>query len=308
MFASQPGWQQTGYFTSETGQKTAFSFTYNNREITFNIPADLQNDKNYTITLVKEPTTENPEGIDQNVTTTMETAIQKDSTNVQIREKDAEGTIDMKKEKVMYEATFRTSKYNTFKDKMDSFAKQKMTIKVFEIGPARYGTKFTGDEYFDEFELNGTENYTSLINTYALSNNLWFDALNDVMYNAHPINDDLVINWRDYSTLGIPPISDVKLVKTSSGQTRIEYDVQMTAYEDFNNLEWLYYNYTVDNPGYSNEDIDKLLTGYYPYIIDGPSRIGRNYIIYVCIEYSLPGMDEPCSKYNVLIRGTPIEN
>lgn len=266
----QSGWTHNVYFIDESGNFINEEFSYNdNNEITFPIPDNLENETNYKLTFKKEPVEDN----------------------------NAEDII-------IYEIAFRTSKYDTFLKKMESFTQEKIILSDFEMGPSIYGAKLSGDEYFDQFELSKNSLDGILITAYADTNNLWFEKLNDIMYDAHPINEELEINWRDYTRLGAPPIKDVYL-SNSNNSFAVQYNVARTTYEDYNNLKGLYYNYLIKGNS-TNENIGKLLDGYYPSIRRGVVEIGRKYIVYAYLEYNLPGKNITTSRSeNILIRGQP---
>jgi hypothetical protein len=169
------GFNQMLRLTNVDGNKQETSFTHKTfaagNDIRFEINFSTQGitfapDEIYKMAIVNVPQQANA-GITSNITTTQSNL--GTTSDVQVQKQKAEGTLAMLEEKEIYGLHFRTSKYNTFKDKMAVF-------DIPETGSRSYVEPFVHNikanlyetEYFDAFEMPMGNGFTPLIQFEAL--------------------------------------------------------------------------------------------------------------------------------------------
>lgn len=250
----------------------------------FPIPTTLQNEKIYSLTIVKIPTTG--------------------------------------KEKILHRQFFRTSKYNTFIDKATAMFSLKggWSWALF-LGVHKIGTNTAREECFDKFEMesNPLKIYnetiriaTGLIQFEAiLQDNPWYEeSLYPMCYKIHQTSN-VKIKWRNSEPLGMPPIypihldgliygaDDDKILTTEEISTNtpeitkdkfmgaISCDVDLIAYYDYQNIQQQLQNY-------NGKDIDpelktKILST--PFL---PIKYKTDY--FIKMKYVLPGIKKVSSE------------
>jgi hypothetical protein len=125
-------------------------------------------------------------------------------------------------EDVFYLAHFKTSKYNTFLEKINSLSVsdgwwRSLNGPVYELG-----TTIRGNELFDYCEIRWTNEYESLIKfEIDLGVNTWYnDLIYPIVYKGLT-ETDLQIQWRNTEKVKIPPSNAMNI-------RQIPYDVQVT--------------------------------------------------------------------------------
>jgi hypothetical protein len=206
------GFTQKARFNPVNGGVALTSdLTYNesSRTVSFNIPANLSGNTIYKLELANIPT---GGGVDKNVTEHTTNVTTSDSTSMQIKTKEATGTISRGEEIVFLSYGFRASKYKTVSEKL-SFSSLQVDM-LYDIAPYVYHLQatITGSEMFDKFEISGTENTPPLLRrTAVLENTPWYkDAVAPVIYKDYPLLGQATISWRD-TTWGVPPVGDIKI-------------------------------------------------------------------------------------------------
>ncbi len=149
-----------------------------------------------------------------------------DSSSMEVRTREAEGIIAEKEEFVFLNYGFRTSKYNTFIEKINVSELSVNAIK--ELSPYIFDLKATiyGDELFDDFELNGTTGVKPLVKKYAVLNATpWYKSyVEPIVYQNYPLEGIGIISWRDITLTGVPPTGDIKFDQRNN-------NIQLTSQE-----------------------------------------------------------------------------
>ena len=101
LFEGNTDWVQKGRFADARGSQHYFDFNYQDRQINFNIPNNLQNSSIYAMELVNLPASV-AAAVDINVdsvitSVAMDASV--DSLNMELRTSKAEGSIDLLQEK-----------------------------------------------------------------------------------------------------------------------------------------------------------------------------------------------------------------
>ena len=105
-----------------------------------------------------------------------------------------------KEDKIIYELYFRTSMYDTFEEKWDSFTLYGYWSWAVLNGVHDIGVKFEAEEYFDILEIS------NLVNLRGMTNSDWFqNNVYPLLYEGYP-NSGIELD-RPEDPLGIPPLN-----------------------------------------------------------------------------------------------------
>jgi hypothetical protein len=308
-----------------TSHQTDFDYTYDNntRTVNFNTPVNLQNDKIYAFMLVNIPAFENAQ-VDENVEDVSENITGDNGQgNVNINTKDIEGDLKLMQEKEIYSSYFKTSKYNTFTEKMNALSISPPFSWVIMNGVHKIGVQMGGNEYFDRFELEGTDEHDALIKILTDNDNTWFNNHSyPLIYCPLPGNScstnypsDVNINWADRPDIvGIAPVrtsflslypvslpqlteSDIEndFAKIDAYSTYLTNIMDYYHYKDYENLLQQAANHSLNN---SNQALINILNSPYPSMLAGYPGY---YYYNVELKYYLPGSDTPTSSKTISI-------
>src|SRR5690606_36926073 len=157
LFDPDDDWTQKVRMTqtnSEEYLEVEPSYDARQRMITFPVPPGLQNGKTYRLEIVNIP--RNGTAVDQNVEkVTQALAMDASAGNATPTTQSITGTLSALETKSIYSATFRTSKYNTFTEKMQHInlspaIRYNLGNNVFQLVGS-----VSGDERFVADELSG---------------------------------------------------------------------------------------------------------------------------------------------------------
>ena len=281
--------------------ETSLSYSQSEKEATFSIPAKLENDRIYQMNFVSLP--RHKTNIEANVST-LETKVNEEGVDATIQTRTATGSVTNYEEMVIYSAWLRTSKYETFNDKLKSVQPSAGWRKPVSPGVHFIGSNINGDEPFSLEEIYGTNQNAPLIRMTAdLSNNPWFEEeIRPLIYSSYPFD----ITHRDISKLGRIPIRAVYLyqypynyvLKESDLHStkayftprvgRFDYDLAIVMNQDLKDLQLKAAGYSYKNSNVSRR-INNLLDSLFPRIRGGQYQIE--------ISYYLPGRGEVTSIY-----------
>ena len=246
LFNHSPDWQQVAKFTPEGGGASLYTQVYwqpQNKRVFFAIPAALQLDTRYDLELRDMPRS-SPELVDANVQTVTESD---EESGMDITTQQVTGTLERDQEQLLYELTFRTSKYATLAQKIE--ARQITSVQSKSLYRRNYlAQNFTLDEYFEEREILGNASIDPLVRWEAsTTNNRYYDnVMYPLVYDDYP-NYYFDILYRDLDELGLPPVRAmylagepwVTLDGAMPGYTyniELQYSMPLVFYRDFNDL------------------------------------------------------------------------
>jgi hypothetical protein len=247
------GWKQQARFVPVGGGKSVLSdikYDASTKTLSFGIPTSLTLDKVFRLELVNIPTTND---IGRNVSDKLtQTDLEDDSNSMEVRTREAQGTISRAEEIVFFNYGFRTSKFKTMNDKL-SMTEMNVNM-LYEVSPYVYHlqTTFYGTEMFDKFENYGTDKIQPLIKrTAILENTPWYkEAVEPIIYKDYPLLGLAYIEWRNTQTWGVPPTGEVKI-------WQLNYDHVLTD-EEFESgvattvTSWAHFMYSL--PWYWSKD------------------------------------------------------
>lgn len=300
LFPSTTEWKQLGRFQNEQ-QKHEFDFKYNTgeRRITFNIPTTLVNNNVYSLQLLNVPTVENAK-IDANVKDIAQGAADR-----KITTKDIEGSLSLLSEKLILASNFKTSKFSTFSAKLNALQYSSGWIWDIYTGVNELGSNISTSEYFDRYELLGTDHSKPLIQFEAILDNRWFTKdIFPLIYKEYPLAGNIFINWRKTEELGLPPSKAIYLrqnpndkilsttdvsnngINSIANYVAFIYNLSYITYKDYNELREKA-SITLGQ-GNRKESITSLVTSYYPILSSGKYKFK--------VHYVLPGSNQVTSE------------
>ena len=221
--------------------------------------------------------------------------------NLEIKTKEAEGTIESLEEEVIYSFFMKASKFNTLEEKCKS---SDYNVTSGSRTVVREGVHelllafFDGKEQFDAFEISGGQNFEPLVVLEANFENRWFkDYLNPLVYNGYPYFPTGTIRNSKSIEHGIPPLTafyfiqkndDVTINQNNSFSHNYFTDVEsfgiiynipdyaQRQYGELRNKAATYY-YDKERP----ERVQRLLNSVFPIIRKGLYKTS--------FKYKLPG-------------------
>ena len=314
LFETTAEWEQVGFMKLKDDRTYTFPFSYNNKSINFTLPVSLKPEEIYTLQIVNVPKNRNL-AIDRNVTATAsKVTVGEQTLDTEIVTNHAESAISQYEEHMVYEARFRTSKYNTFLQKLNSLNNSTGWNVPDDRaqGVHELGTTFRGDELFDKLEIKGGMGASPVVQMKAdLSDNTWFnDHIYPLVYSLYAPSDGIKVEKRPLE-LGVPiPVKGIYLVQNY--QNRMLEDHDRYAQTTYNPATIGKFSYQLDyymfldyltfqrqvamnyaRTGVKTSKMSKLLTTSYPVIKQGQYKYN--------IKYVLPGREIETSQRHMII-------
>ncbi len=281
--------------------ETTLSYDASAKRVNFDIPSGLLNDKVYAIEILNFP--KQNAVLDANVQN-VNTELQTGDT---LTTKHIEGELALRDVKTVYTAPFRTSKYNTFRDKIAG-VKLSITMNIpSQAGDmAELRSYLQGPEAIDRFELEGKDGFAPLITTEALlEDNKWYNQLvYPLVYEGYPLLGYMETT-RDTSVFGLPAVraayleqlgQSPELTDEAGGLTNaslsgyMRYDLMRVMVEDYRSIQKQVANYITDRPERVTERLEKIVTKPFPFYRQGK--------YYVRLKYRIPGINKTTSSYD----------
>lgn len=320
LFTLGPEWQQKVHLSdvaTENYVETDLTYTPAEKRVGFALPDGLIGAKAYRFEILNIPIQN--QVLDANVKKT-ETNVatgggeDEDAGEMTITTKNIEGNLALRDVKSVYASFFRTSKYATFLDKMRSLTLSQALSGNPGNNVLILGAYWRGDEYFDGMEIGTGEHALTerFINLEAdLSNTPWYEQqMYPLVYQEYPLSGSLRVRNRNVDLLGVPPVRDLYLQQdkndlrlTEAGDvpdalsyfsgSRIEYQLPLTMFSDYYDLQQQAANYFVYSPGTASSKVTSLLVNPYPIIDYGSYKVK--------LTYRIPGINLSTSSYNAVL-------
>lgn len=302
-------------------------YTYNEsaKEVSFDIPQGIANETVYNIVfnLRPKPTSVSTAAVKKDVAVNVG-----GNTVVEMSQNKLAGAATKNVDIFIHSIDFRTSKYNTFSEKMSSLGNLKSMWDITTQNLTILGGKYeNAPETFDDLELNGkggeSKKVDKLIEIEAIPNNTWYnDRIAPMIYNEMNNNGNLAITHRNVSEFGVRPLKAIRIMlartpngylltqnqaksgraEPQSGPILIPYDLSWVCYKDFfdlrNQAVNKYYNTTnaSGNATLSSNTpsgAKALIMGEYSDLIRGKYEFK--------MTYRLPGKNIPGTSANLAI-------
>lgn len=272
-------------------------YNASDKRVTFSIPSTLENASVYNLEILNIPRQKNL--IDANITqiqTELHTSAEKGTAT--LTTKQIEGQLDRLEVRTLFNSSFRSSKYNTFAEKMDRVK----LGQTFRLQPAsdvfQLTSHLSGDEGFDKAELSGLMESKPLISVEAvLQNNSWYDnAVYPLVYDGYPLLGWITVRpVRNPALFGIPPVRNIHfgniidrqalnndataVVVNPFGGEEIVYNLAESVTADYKIIQHQAVNYLASNPASSTLRLRKFITEPIPTVRYGTYRIKLKYIV-----------------------------
>jgi hypothetical protein len=283
--------------------------TYNEAEamVNFIIPTSLNNLNIYEMVIIKKPAYAGT--IDRNLqrgSNYLSVANAEDSLSVVHNQ--LTGSITTETESELYRSTFRTSKYPTFLEKLNSISKVRVNSADDETHFSLPILNSDMDETFDKYELKGSgNNFEPLITAEALPGTAWIDNhIYPMVYELYGTIPDIYLS-RNTDILGLVPLKGMSVVNRNmadylltseqsaakSGEISFWYMVPHFVYLDFYELRNKAASLYLNKPTIPLQAF-RLLSG----VIQNTSY--GNYPFKV--SYRLPGLNLITSSKELIIK------
>jgi len=268
------GYKDELYFIDEVGNKAKANFSYNTSEkrLHFNIP-NLNNETKYTYALI----TLNPGDIEEeNVMSSVE--FKEVSENLEISNNTIVGNASNNNAFISrLHFGFKTSKYNTFKQKMRSLKVAKSITSadkfrdtdqlVANVG--RMTLILNQYEPFGTNDINGsiyTQNIPLIQYKALLLDKYYKDDIYTLIYKEYPLDGDIKLE-REETLLGRPPVKSMRLTTAYSNYAKVNPNSSyLTKHFPYSwNLPIVYY--------YDYKDLQYQITN--RYMRDGVSNLEK---------------------------------
>lgn len=208
-----PNWKTITRIVDKDGKAVESDFSYNtsDNEVSFKIP-NLKNESQYTLGIAAK--TANASSSSSTSNSTGESNTQSSGsysnddnmdTTVSYAQKEAQKVSkDGEIERLAF--TFRSSKYNTFKAKINSLSFTNLWMKV-SSDVVTLQNNMNASEYFDITELQGSEysDNKPLIVLTAKMEDSFANKFKQLIYDAYPIDEMILDRDTDDAEIKIPP-------------------------------------------------------------------------------------------------------
>ncbi|WP_110049901.1 hypothetical protein [Chitinophaga sp. S165] len=188
---------------------------------------------------------------------------------------------------------FRTSKFNTFGEKMQSLRLKNGVGETVSTDVVRLLADVGDYEGFEVVEMTGT-NYTGykpMVNVEAVMDDAYYTSdINPLLYANYPINNEVFITKRNTDEFGVTPskafiVMPTYLAEASTGKvtswikTRLPYlyNLPQIYAQDYKELQ-----YNVTNRYMGTEEAakyDYLINGRFPFIRYGAYKVKYQYVL-----------------------------
>jgi hypothetical protein len=313
----KPGkeWKQIGRFVDKQGNKHEFNFTYNasQHKVDFKRPGNLQNNTIYSFELVNVPAQEKA-AIDKNVTAKIDkkNLVEGNESTIEIKTKEADGTLNILDEKNIFETHFRTSLFNTFILKVDNLQKDKGNKWMLQSFVHLLYIGIDDGEIFDDYEVNGSQNIMPIIQfENNLENKTWYKPhIYPYLYENYPLANTIRVTLRNEDPIGVPPIHTMKIGMVKNTRNLNENDIKYGA----SDISLGASSFQSSLVKYASQDYGDLATqvaarywsGYeinskMEHIITYPFQAVKKGDYKFKIQYTLPGLSKITSSKELVI-------
>jgi hypothetical protein len=186
----------------------AVSYDSVNLQVNFTIPAGLENEEIYDLSVLKitQPAVAGA-NVQQVATTTQSDA----NNSVTVTTNNITATQLRGGQTFLYQSVIRTSKYNSFAAKVAAF---QAPTDLFNIATGNVYVlikRNEAPETFDQFEINGLDSMAPLVQPVASNSAAWLsNTINPVLYNQYA-GSGLSVTWRNPAVLGMGPVRGLQI-------------------------------------------------------------------------------------------------
>ena len=302
LFTKPGNWTYLARFSSSANTLN-MPVTYNSatKRVELDVPASLTNSAIYKMRILRVPSGPSSLVVDKNVTAT-ETSLGDEQS---VTSKDIDGTLSEEGLTELYSLHFRTSKYNSLGEKLNSQTKTNLLENVSQAVDI-FKLRLTGDEMFDVWELESIK-VESLVDETK-----WYsDNYKNLLYSMYPLAANMELTWRTPTLVGVPPVRTCAVIQSEPLPLLADNDIKIGSYNLKSGIRT-----TLENrlTYYIAGDYSNLRTkafGYYPNT-SLPAIVGIKTSTYtgiyffnkyfITIKYFVPGESAPTSEYKTFIQ------
>ncbi len=301
LFSADARWIRKARMTDAVARQQYKEFDYaydeGSKTVNYAIPTDLPLAKVYQFELLNLP--RQNKLIDENVTQDSSSVMGDDPEALKLVTKQIEGNLEVLEVKQVYGSEFRTSKYGTFTEKMNSLSLAPTSRVDIQLNVFQLAAYINGSELFDAAEINGNDNTKPLVQLEAkLNGNKWYeDYVYPIVYEGYPLLGIATLSTRtNPDILGIPPIRDVffKLrdneLKIVDGQPSadpvvaftygtIRYNLMIPMVIDYHDIQNKIVDHWTKYPSVITPRLSRLMTTPFPGVRYGSYKINLKYVI-----------------------------
>lgn len=282
------------FIEASNNYNTAFTYNTNTNEIAYDLP-NLNQSKNYLFKISSNlKTSEN-----SIASTTTSNSVVNDDENgndISVTQNTASSVSkDGEIERLSY--TFNTSKYKTFKSKMNAISTQNYNFGILYPDVIYLENTISSSEAFDLVDLQGsiyTENSALIQAESALTDTYFTTDINPPLYSQYPLGGQYEITTRDTDDFGITPIRALPL--NAHYLVSIEYDVnQNWTKSNFPFKYNLPLIYKQDWVNLKNQIVNDFVSGLIPSTHPSYTFVSKDYqfmrfgFYEIKLKYTLPG-------------------
>jgi hypothetical protein len=278
----------------ETGNKQYADFVYNQgqKRIDFTMP-DIQNLKKYNFNILSFNKGETPAAASSTSSQSLVDDEELGNIDIETRTATSEMRTDIGKSLLAYE--FASSRYSTFKQKMDNIIKGKAAVIKLDSDVLMFEYETVDMEPFDLAELVGstqTEDKPLITLEAALDETFYTAKIRPLLYEDYPVQGIISITNRDVNIFGAPPARALPIMTTYLNQIEngnfsglvtkrfpYYYNLPQIYKFDFIDLQSQVINRWLGNT--SNPAYLRFVSAAYPFITPGDYKIN--------LKYNLPG-------------------
>lgn len=312
-------WKYNARFEGGDGNavNAAVAYDAEKAQVNFDMPANLAPEMIYRLGIVKTPA--NAVSANDNVTVQSTTTQDDDDNVTTVTQKTLKGVALAATETSLMESAFRTSKYATFREKMNATSNTMDLMDIATDYVPVIGKRFDTYETFDKFDLSGDGDKTgSLLVASAVPANNWLqNKIVPLLYQSYPLDETIKIERRNTAAMGTVPLKAVSVFNSDpavyqltpdavnggsapeiSGRFRVMYFLSYVTYQDYHELlSKAVAKYLSGNRPAMPPAIQQLLATTYPEI-EPNQQYGFE------VSYRLPGINTVTStvNYNILYR------
>ncbi len=295
LFEQGADWEQKVRMTSTAGfVESSVRYDKSKKLVEFDIPTGFVNAQVYQWEILNMPT--QIVRIDANLRKVETKMLSGGESTATLTTKTLEGNLDRKEVSVLFANAFRTSKYNTFQEKMKNTQLKPASRLSVDVNVFQLAAFITGDELWDLYDVTGVTGQKPLIELEAVTQgNEWYETtVFPLVYDGYPLSGFIRLRSRDPLLYGVPPIRNnyfalskplprlqgsAEPVVYPFTQEFVLYNMGVTVYHDFRDLQNQVVNYVVDNPGVSNTRFQAMMVSNAPSLRYGAYRLKLSYKI-----------------------------
>lgn len=297
LFTPSSEWMQKIRLSNpDTQTYSDFDFVYKAEEkrIEFTLPGDIGLEKVYQLEILNIPR-QNKVAMDANVKS-VERNLSNEAGETTVTSKKVEGQVNLIEIKSLYRSNFRSSKYRTFEEKINSLSLSNSFTIDQGVNRFRLSAYFRGEEFFDSHELNLIPELSpALILDADLESSPWYkEDVYPIVYEGYPLLGFVKLS-RDTSIFGVPPKRSVVITQTKSdywlgtnepplvsanlGISTLNNDLMLTMTDDYYTLQSQIANLIVEHPSSYNTRLNRLLVQPFPVMRNGQYTINIRYFV-----------------------------